>query len=262
MLPALKEQISDVVYSVRLKNKDKANLCVVCEHQSTADKWMIMRAAEYTLGVGRLYISQKKDIPLIHVTVLYNGNKAYNYPTSWKEVIHADPELVDRYFLRGYQLLDLNKIPDVLSEKFFLSDMVKFVLKSRRHPVSEEEEKQFFEKLRVYFTKIRDRDLMLGYLFYLSEVKDYAPEQLISLVGKENEEVVMTLGERWHKEGWNKGWSEGVVSGKHAGGLDAARIIAERLLLKKMTLDDVVETTGLTRDKVRKLQKDLAKVTT
>ena len=259
-----KEHISDVVYSIRMSNHEEAKLCVVCEHQSTPDKWMIMRAAEYTLNAGYAYIRQGKELPFIYVIVLYNGSRTYNCPTDWKEVVHADPELVDQYFLRGYHLLNLKTLPSKLSEDFLLSDVMKFVLHAHTRVFSPEEEETFLKQLGYYFPQIKDEKLKISYLFYLLRIKNYDSEKLLKYIGQENEEIVMTFAERWENEGWNKGIIEGEQRGEKRGEkrgkLDAARTIAKQLLKDGMPLQKVAKITGLMLDVVEQLEQELEEV--
>ena len=267
-----KEKVSDVIYSVRLNNNKEAKLCVICEHQSTPDEWMILRAAQYTLNAAYKYIRQGKALPLIYVIVIYNGSRKYHYPTDWKELVDADPELVDRYFLRGYQLLNLKTLPPKLSEDFLLSDMLKFVLYAHTHKMSADEEEEFLKQLGRYLSRVKEDELKTSYLFYLVKIKNYDPEKLLKCLGQENEEIVMTLAKRWENDGWKKGWNEGrskgwdegrdkgIVEGEQRGELNAARAIAKQLLQDGMPLQKVARVTGLMLGGVEQLQQELTEV--
>jgi predicted transposase YdaD len=71
--------IADVVHAVKVKG-EAAVLWTHCEHQSTSDKWMLLRVLEYQLGLLRNKVQQDnpQKLPVI-ISFIYHQGKGHLY---------------------------------------------------------------------------------------------------------------------------------------------------------------------------------------
>jgi predicted transposase/invertase (TIGR01784 family) len=102
----LKQLHSDVVYKCTL-DKQQGYLYYLVEHQSTPDKWLPVRLAEYNIQLMIQHINQgHKTLPIIVNEIIYAGTKSpYNEPIDIfdlfenpalaREIMQQPPKLTD-----------------------------------------------------------------------------------------------------------------------------------------------------------------------
>jgi predicted transposase/invertase (TIGR01784 family) len=125
---SLRQQFSDIVYSVKTKNNDKAFIYALLEHQSTVDPWIAMRLWKYNLLFCEKHRKDKGKLPLIYNIVIYNGKEVYNAPRNLWELF-ADPVQAKKLMSEDYQLVDLQSMSDdeIIYKKHF--GMMEYMLK-------------------------------------------------------------------------------------------------------------------------------------
>ncbi|EAN8506259.1 Rpn family recombination-promoting nuclease/putative transposase, partial [Salmonella enterica subsp. diarizonae] len=109
---SLKEQYSDVLYSVKMQGTS-GYIHVLIEHQSTADKKMAFRMMRYAIAaMHRLLKDENGPLPLV-VPLLFYQEKTSPYPLSmsWLDMF-ALPELARRIYSEPFPLVDITVIPD------------------------------------------------------------------------------------------------------------------------------------------------------
>lgn len=82
----LKRKYSDIIYSVRTKNNEKAFVYVLIEAQSTCDYWMALRLWKYMLLLCERHAKGKDRLPLICPLLIYNGSEVYSAPRNLWEL--------------------------------------------------------------------------------------------------------------------------------------------------------------------------------
>ena len=108
---SLKRRLSDVVYSVSTKDKDKAFIYCLCEHQSSSDHWIALRLWKYSLLLLERRKKKKDKLPLILPLVLYNGKDKYTAPRNIWELF-SNSALAKKALVEDYRLIDLQAMSD------------------------------------------------------------------------------------------------------------------------------------------------------
>ena len=77
---------------------------------------MPFRMLKYMCNIidNHLKTHGSKKIPLIYPLVIYHGKRRYLFSTDLNDLVDAPPALIDRYFLKPFQLIDLGPIDDSL----------------------------------------------------------------------------------------------------------------------------------------------------
>ncbi len=124
------ESTVDILYETTIAGQE-GYLYLLIEHQSTPDELMAFRMLKYTFDIiaQHLKITKKKTIPLIYPMVIYHADRPYPYSTDIKDIVAAPRELVDRYFLKPFQLIDLGQIEDEELKKQSWVGVMGFALK-------------------------------------------------------------------------------------------------------------------------------------
>ena len=96
---------------------------------------------------------------------------------------------------------------------------------------------------------------LVNYMLQAGEAQDartllYEMAQRAPQYGDE----LMTLAEQLKQEGRVEGIQQGVQQGLQTGKREAARHIAQALLKKGMSVEDIIEITGLSADELPSLQ--------
>ncbi len=113
----LRLSVCDTVFSMNIAKKE-GYICCIHEHQSRAEKLMPLRELRYKLNVLEHFAkqNQKKDkpLPLVYLAVVYHNKeqKPYRYSTDITDLIDAPRALIDRYWYKPFQLIDLTRMPD------------------------------------------------------------------------------------------------------------------------------------------------------
>lgn len=144
----LRKRLSDVLYSVSLKNdnvkgstsdnvdNDKAYAYVLIEHQSSSDYWIAFRLWQYMLLLCERHKDAKNKInqqdtgklTLICPIVVYANDKPCNAPRSFWELFE-DSKTAKALMSDEYLLVDLQKKNDDEIEKKKHLGMMEYMLK-------------------------------------------------------------------------------------------------------------------------------------
>lgn len=257
-----KEVTVDMLYKTTISGGE-AYLYLLVEHQSSPDELMPFRMLKYTCNVMDHHIknSKQKTLPLVYPLVIYHAERPYPYSTDIRDKVSAPRELIDRYFLKPFQLIDLGRIDDEELKRHAWVGVMEFVLKH-----------VFARDILPYLQEIAElmgRIAQSGGRHYVSVVLQYALErgelknkqaffELINTqISSEVGEKIMTLAEQLKAEGraeglqtgLQKGIQEGVQKGKFEGKLE----IAKRLLVEGVEIAFIAKITGISLEKLKKL---------
>ncbi|KTD32715.1 hypothetical protein Lnau_2363 [Legionella nautarum] len=111
--------------------KKEAYLYILLEHQSSPDELMPFRLLKYLCNImdNHLKSQKAKKLPLVYPLVIYHGKRKYPFSTNLSDLIDAPKELVDSYFLKPFQLMDLGQIDDKVLKQHAWSGVMEFALK-------------------------------------------------------------------------------------------------------------------------------------
>lgn len=243
-----KESAVDVLFKTIIEGHD-AYIYLLLEHQSTPDELMPFRMLKYMCNIidQHLKTQDGKKIPLIYPLVIYHGKRKYPFSTDLNDLVDAPPSLIDRYFLKPFQLIDLGQIDDETLKQHTWSGVMEFALKHI-----------FARDILPWLKDIADtlhqldnaggRDFIAIVLQYLLERGELSDKEAFfklidTQISHEVGEKIMSLAEQLKKEG------------RIEGELNKEREIAKRLLEEGSDPDFVAKVTGLSLDKIKMLQK-------
>ncbi|ECX4242069.1 Rpn family recombination-promoting nuclease/putative transposase [Salmonella enterica] len=238
---SLKEQYSDVLYSVKMQGTS-GYIHVLIEHQSTADKKMAFRMMRYAIAaMHRLLKDENGPLPLV-VPLLFYQEKTSPYPLSmsWLDMF-ALPELARRIYSEPFPLVDITVIPD--------DD----IMQHRRIALLE----RLVTLISAEYTTESQLNSLLSYMVQRGHTDQ--PQVFYRELANRlpQEESMMTLAEWFAEQGMQKGGREGMLEGKREGlqegKTEERRNIARRMLESGMTREAVAQITTLTDDEIEQI---------
>ena len=184
-----------------------------------------------------------KKIPLIYPLVIYHGKRKYPFSTDLNDLVDAPSSLIDRYFLKPFQLIDLGQIDDQTLKQHAWSGVMEFALK---HIFA----RDILPWLKDIAATLRHLDnaggrdyieIVLQYLLERGELSDNEAffKLIDTQISHEVGEKIMSLAEQLKEEGR----------------IEKEREIAKRMLNEGMDPALVAKVTGLSLNKVKMLQK-------
>jgi predicted transposase/invertase (TIGR01784 family) len=229
----------------------EAYIYLLLEHQSSPDPLMAFRLLEYTVQAIEQHIRKHRTtkIPLIYPLVVYHGKLPFRHSNNINDLVDAPRELVDNYFLKPFQLLDLGKIDDEVMKKNAWSGIMEFVLKHIYAP----DMLQYLydiQTIMIYLDQHGGRDylgIVLQYVIKESTLTDRNTfiELINKNLSKETGENIMSLAQQWR--------AEGVLEGKLEGKIETAR----NMLAEGCDPVFIVKVTGLTLLEIQAIQEKI-----
>jgi predicted transposase/invertase (TIGR01784 family) len=263
----LRQQTSDLLYSLKFDNNRPGYIYILVEHQSAPDEMMPLRILKYMISIMDQHAAQtdSKVLPIIYPMIFYSGAKPYGYSTDLFALFGEDSDFVRELWFCPYQLINLSGISDADFERFKLSCSMVKLMKYIHH---------FRDDVAVLLKKVApnlretmpvcDMDYIYTALTYLLECGNiYDADDFKNTIKREFSEIdedgFMTLINPWCNEarqqgmidGMRKGKLEGKLEGKHEGKLEVAR----NMLAQAIPAETVASITGLPLSEIMKLQK-------
>jgi predicted transposase/invertase (TIGR01784 family) len=249
-----KESEVDVLFKTKIGGKE-SYIYLLLEHQSSPDPLMAFRILQYVVNVIEEHLKANKStntIPFVYPLVVYHG-KPYNFITDINDIVDAPRNLVDQYFLKPFQLLDLSKVDDAVIRQKMFSGIMEFVLKH----IFERDMLPFLKDIMPIFKLIHENSgddfigIVLQYVIQRAELSD--ENEFIELINQnishETGDAFMSLAEKWY--------TDGELKGKLEGGLEAKIQVAKNMILAGSELVFVVTVTGLSMAEVKAIQSEL-----
>jgi predicted transposase/invertase (TIGR01784 family) len=238
----------DVLFKTTIDGHE-AYLYLLLEHQSTPDPLMPFRLLKYLCNIIDQHLKEhgKDKIPLIYPTVIYHGKRKYPFSTNLADLVNAPKELVEKYFLKPFQLIDLGQIDDETLKQHAWSGVMEFALKhifARDILPYLRDIAQILHRL----DKTGGRDfieIVLQYLLERGELSDKEAffKLIDTQISHEVGETIMSLAEQIKEEG------------KEEGKIEKEREIVKRMLDTGSDPAFVAKVTGLSLEKIKMLQK-------
>ncbi|HAU1484593.1 TPA: Rpn family recombination-promoting nuclease/putative transposase [Legionella pneumophila] len=246
-----KESAVDVLFKTEIEGHE-AYLYLLLEHQSTPDQLMPFRLLKYICNIIDHHLKthdhkSDKKIPLIYPLVIYHGKRKYPFSTNISDLIDAPKSLIDRYFLKPFQLIDLGQIDDKTLKQHAWAGIMEFALK---HIFA----RDILPWLKEIAATLRQMDneggrdfieIVLQYLLERGELSDQDAffKIIDTQISHEVGEKIMSLAEQLIEEGKAKGKNEERLE------------IAKKMIEEGIDPDSVIKITGLSLDKIKELQK-------
>ncbi len=207
----LRHLYADCVYRARTRKGAEALVYVLVEHKSTPEYWSTFYVWRYVFAAWDDYVrsleGRQGKLPLIIPILVYNGARSFNADLDLRALVQGEPELVSRILFGPVHLINLSEIgDDELRREVHLGVM----LLTLKHAY---DAAMPFETIIVHLATIEDPHLRRRFLFaalrYIFSIRrDAEPEVLEELIaqklGWQGAEIV-TIAERWEKQGYQKG---------------------------------------------------------
>jgi predicted transposase/invertase (TIGR01784 family) len=239
-----KESAVDVLFKTTVEGHD-AYIYLLLEHQSTPDPLMPFRMLKYMCNIidHHLQTHGGKKIPLIYPLVIYHGKRKYPFSTDLSDLIDAPPSLIERYFLKPFQLIDLGQIDDETLKQHAWAGVMEFALKH----IFARDILPWLKDIAGTLHQLDNaggRDFIAIVLQYLLERGELSDKEAFfklidTQISHEVGEQIMSLAEQLKEEGR----------------IEKENEIAMRMLEEGSDPAFVAKVTGLSLDKIKKLQK-------
>ena len=215
-----KQSFADKVFEAETTD-GKGYIGVLVEHQSTADKYMVLRLREYVCQIIRHHLGEGHEhYPVVLPIVIYNGKiKPYPYDTDFYAYFQ-NPPLAKQLMTAPHALVDLSVMPDevLLEDKltaypFLLMKHIQ--LQNQWMPIM----KQLVKHHVLRYLDSIDKGHIAEKLVYFTQVEaEILPEQrqeFISLIDAQSHDLgekAMTLFEHAKEQGMQQGMQQGIES--------------------------------------------------
>lgn len=250
-----KETIVDILYKTKIADRE-GYVYLLLEHQSRPDELMPFRILKYICNIISQDLEQtrKKTIPLIYPMVIYHAERPYPYSTDIRDLVDAPKELVDRYFLKPFHLIDLAKIDDQELKRHAWAGALEFALKH----IFARDILPYLEDIAQLLHRIDQsggRDYILIVLQYILERGQVADvhsffDLINNKVSPDVKENFMTLAEKLELRGELRGEQRGMLMGEQQKTLE----VAQKMLSENIEYSLIAKITGLSLNEISELQ--------
>ncbi len=248
---------ADMLWRVRTRDGEWLYLLVLLEFQSTVERRMALRMADYALRILRSLepkdLGPGGELPPLLPVVVYNGERRWTAPTELRDLFAAAPrELLGYLPLHRYLLIDLRRRdPEEEAPKNVLALIAKL---ERAGSAKQLEER--LESAAAWIEERRDRRLAAHLVAWVNLVLaprvDAEGEEAEFRITEKEEGQMTTLVERmrlwgdelnreWlekgREQGHEKGFAKGLEQGLGQGleqGLELGRLDGERAMVLRM----------------------------
>ena len=261
----LKNHLTDLLFTVPIEGRT-GYLYLLLESQSTVDERMAFRLLRYTVNIQQHHLLQypNEKLPVVYPLVYYTGNEpASGFVTDIYQCF-SDPTLAQEYFLKPFQLVDLQALSDdellqhkalaglEMIQKYIYARDMSFVLNTLLEA-----------RIFAIFCDEYGRDFLLTLLYYLTntgvvkEAKQFL-KQLTEQLPAEERGYIMTMAEMLKQEGRQVGRKEGRKEGRQEGRQEGLEQAALEMLRHGMDKNRVAQIIQLPDSVLEKLVEQLA----
>ena len=258
-----RNQESDIVY--KLKNKQ---IFFLIEHQTKIDYKMPFRILEYSTEIIRSAIDYKKfgnknyKLPVVMPIVLYTGNKKWDAEDYIKNA-QIKIGKKNNYEYSQYRIIDVNEYTEneLLESKSFLTKAMLLEKATNDEKLIEYTEKIItiiYNDKKVYSEVIIEKLISIIKLILNRKIGDKKSQELINKLEGGNEKMmaVLEMIDRENTKIYNKGITEGKYRGKKEGKIEAIIEMAKKMINQKISLEKIMEITGLKKEEIEKLKEN------
>nr|ELR5039378.1 Rpn family recombination-promoting nuclease/putative transposase [Providencia stuartii]ELR5082375.1 Rpn family recombination-promoting nuclease/putative transposase [Providencia stuartii] len=260
----LRSWLSDVLYSVQTTEGD-GYIYLLVEHQSTPDKLMAWRLMHYAFLAMNQHLQQgHKDLPLVVPILFYHGDTSpYPYSQLWTDCFPL-ASVANQLYTGCFPLVDVTVVDDNDFINFRKVAIMELVMKHKHlRDKNEHVISLIAQAINRNYNTDSDVITILNYLFATIDTPNVEEvvQQLCDQVEK-YQEAIMSIAQRLQdkgiKVGWEKGHQQGLEEGIEKGiekGKYEANLATARALLKNgISLELIMESTGLSREDLISLQ--------
>ncbi|TSJ81150.1 MAG: Rpn family recombination-promoting nuclease/putative transposase [Candidatus Cardinium sp.] len=257
----LKQKFSDLVFSIKMKNNQKAFIYTLVEAEVSPRYWTAFKLWKYMfLLLERHKVKNKSKLPLIIPLVVYHGNTPFTVPRNLWELF-SEPTLAKEFMGGDYQLVDLYAMPDNEIKKKEHLGMLEYFMKYVHSRDILKLWEEFLENFKscIVLDKEKGYIYIRSFLWYsdskLPEDQQSVLENIITkhLPSEDKEDIMRTIAQKYRDEGIRIGEENGIRIGEEngirigeeKGKLEGKVEIAKSMLNKGYPVEDIIALTGL-----------------
>ncbi len=220
----LEDYYSDILYKVGIAGSD-GYVYLLFEHKSYPDRLIHLQLLGYMLKIWQLHRTQAKKLllPVIVPIVFYHGRKKWSGGLRLSALFsNHDPELQAYIPDFGFILHDLTQYPDDQIKGHVMFRTVALLFKHIFDPDITDKLPGILSLLKELSQKETGIEYIESLLRYLlSTVEEITAEGMKTILKQSlpdiNGDLIMTLAEKWKKEGFDQGIRQGVQQGVQQG---------------------------------------------
>ena len=258
-----KQTHSDKVFEVKTTD-GLGYITIICEHQSTADEYMVIRLIEYMCKAIRHHLQRgHKHYPIVIPVLIYNGVQSpYPYSTDFFDYFH-DPKLAKELMFKPFPLVDVSHMTDkslldnpLTAFPYLLLKHVQF--ENKFMPVLKRmHQKRIIAQLEK-MGKGHLLDMLIQFMYKEAELNN--EKETSSIISDESTrlgKLAMTLEETITKKALDKHAPDLIAQGEQVGAEKRSLEIAKSMLLESIDENLVAKTTGLAFDVVAQIKQSI-----
>ena len=253
----LEENFSDLLFKANFQDQE-GYFYFLFEHKSYPSKNIILQLLKYMTEIWEAKAQKENEwkLPLVIPLVMYHGKKRWNAPLRLKDMMQGNtniPKEMENYIPDfEYLLFDFSHRSD---EEILGEAMLRMYLMMIRafSKTTEEDILPTIRKALYYLEEFESKEKGIDYLetmmrYVFSVHQNISEEDLVHVVEQiettypEGGDVIMTLAEVYMEKGKKEGKLEGKLE------------VTKNLLTKGFSVEDIVEVTGLERDRIEKVK--------
>ncbi|MGL9724407.1 Rpn family recombination-promoting nuclease/putative transposase [Sodalis sp. (in: enterobacteria)] len=247
----LKNQCSDMLYSMKTTTGHDGYVYCLIEHQSRPEKLMAFRLLRYAVAAMQRHLEQGNDsLPVVIPLLFYHGTTSpYPYSTQWLDCF-TDPELAESVYRKAFPLVDITAIPDdeiLTHRRVALLELVQKHIRTRDMLELVNELAGLLEQWA--YPKEQFRSL----LYYLAEAGNTVEgEKFIRALAEKTpryREDAMTIAEQLREKGREQGIQQGIALGRQ----ETTTELARKFLANGVERSIVKLSTGLSDQELDEL---------
>lgn len=247
----LRPYFADVLYSLKTARGD-SYVYTLIEHQSSPDKHMAFRLMRYAIAAMQRHLDAgHTQLPLV-IPLLFCHGRASPWPCTlnWLDLF-SEPDLARQLYGNAFPLIDVGAMSDDVIMQHRAMAILELMFKHIHRRDLEELEEPLVKLIGAEYNTPEQRDALMHWAVQHGD--SARPGTFLQTLARrlpQHEEEFMTIAERLRQEGHVKGRMEGHEEGKQSARME----IAQALLRKGVEPVVVMETTGLTKEELAKIQ--------
>ncbi|MEW6379208.1 MAG: Rpn family recombination-promoting nuclease/putative transposase [bacterium] len=233
----LGEYFSDLLYQINLSGNQEGQggyVYVLFEHKSAPEEWIAFHLLRYQVRIWELYLKQNetaRGLPVIIPLVLYHGKKKWRVSVQFADLfMNSRPGLMAFIPDFSYLLCDLSAFGADQIKGRAVMRLFLILLKYIHDPELGRYLRELLPELLndPFLSSQELRDTLTTIFRYIISVSDVVSVDEIKEIvetglGKDKEDLIMTLAEQLIQQGMQQGMQQGIQQGMQQGEIKNAR---------------------------------------
>ena len=257
----LKEYYTDLVYNCKNTKNVEIKISLLFEHKSYKPSNEYLQLLRYILNVWTYEDKNKKKLSLVVPVIFYHGKEKWE-KRSITDFFEGLDEVLYKFLPKfEYIFTNINNYDDEKIKKgLFKRDFNKVMAMMFKYIQYED---TLCRKLPEIFTLVKDhldneekQRKLISFVYYIIELTELPEKEISDIlndISQKGGDIIMTTAAKLRNEGKQVGLQEGKQEGLQEKSEEAAR----NMLSRNYPIEEVMEITGLSREKVERLKSEI-----